>query len=97
VWLRQFHRITSLRQRSDARSRNPSSRRPSLAARVTILAGKIDTMAALERFAQELIESPSGYRRAFILAVLERWQDDGDLTMPSRQRARELLRRFSQR
>jgi hypothetical protein len=60
------------------------------------LAGKIDTMAALERFAQELVESPSSYRRAFILAVLERWQGDSDLTMPSRQRARELLRRFSQ-
>jgi hypothetical protein len=54
----------------------------------------IDTTMALDRFEQELVDGASAHRRAFILAILERWRDDGDLTGRSRLRARELSQRF---
>ncbi len=58
------------------------------------LARDIDTTAALERFEQELREGPPDHRRALILAILDRWQTDADLTEQSRRRARELYERF---
>lgn len=61
----------------------------------TSMATNIDTMPALQRFARELHDGASDMRRELILAILERWQFDADLTVQSRQRARQLLEQFA--
>jgi hypothetical protein len=58
------------------------------------MAADLDIVDALARFEGELEDRPPETRRDFILAVLGRWQGDPDLNEPSRQRAREILRRF---
>jgi hypothetical protein len=58
------------------------------------MAAELDILDALARFEGELEGRPPENRRDFILAVLGRWQRDPDLNEPSRQRAREILRRF---
>jgi len=68
---------------------------PSLLNVKTLMATNIDTMPALQRFASELHDGTSDMRRELILAILERWQFDADLTAQSRQRARQLLEQFA--
>ena len=58
------------------------------------MARDIDTTEALFRFERELRKGATDHRRALILAILERWQCDSDLTQRSQRLARELLRRF---
>lgn len=54
----------------------------------------IDATAALARFEQELRVGASRYRRELILAIVERWESDADLTAQSRLRAREVRMTF---
>jgi hypothetical protein len=58
------------------------------------MAAGLDILDALARFECELVDRPPETRRDFILAILGRWQGDPDLNESSRQRAREILRRF---
>ncbi len=61
------------------------------------MASNINIVPALQSFAQELRDGPHETRRQLILAILERWQHDTDLTAQSRAEARELLVQFTGR
>lgn len=56
---------------------------------------QLDLVRTLERFREELEGDVESTRRTFVLSILERWQDDQQLTEGSRRLARDLLRRFA--
>ena len=53
----------------------------------------IDVRETIQRLDDELAASPAENRRNLILAILERWQNDPDLSPDSREAARAVLRR----
>lgn len=59
------------------------------------MAQQLDLVRTLERFREELEGDVESTRRTFVLSILERWQDDQQLTEGSRRLARDLLRRFA--
>ena len=62
------------------------------------MGGHLDVVSAIGRFAAELQGDCNDDRRELILAILQRWQHDRDLTEvteASRRTARDVFRRFA--
>jgi hypothetical protein len=58
------------------------------------MAADINVLPAIQRFEEEMRHDVEETRGTLLLAILERWERDSDLTVESRRRAKELLWEF---